>query len=417
MPQSKPQQQRRMTYEEQRAVREAAGGRGGRVQETHHRKIPILAIVLAVILLGVMIFALRTCSSAMTIDVTVNGVPYTLRGAKTIQTAVKESGLPINPGDLISIRGTVIERGAGYPIDAVVNGQEVINPDTALHNNDVITIADGKDIIEDYDVEQETSGHSARISGAGAVHNITPGEDGLTEVRTGKISGEVVRKLVTDPSDAICMKYNPEVGDDKVLALTFEEGPSEKYTAEILDILLENDAKATFFCVGNEIEKYNDALVIRERDEGHQVCVGTYNAERQTGGDSKNPVAMDIEALRYDIEHGLQAISDALDGVGFSRVSRVPGNNLRENMVQAIDQYVTADIGWNVDSGDWMESSAAEVYNVMMTLEPGDIVRLHDGGGEHSGTVEALRTAIPELISRGYRFVTIDELMEYPPQT
>ena len=78
---------------------------------------------------------------------------------------------------------------------------------------------------------------------------------------------------------------------------------------------------------------------------------------------------------------------------------------------------MTADIGWNVDTGDWMESSAAEVYRVLMTLEPGDIVRLHDGGGEHSGTVEALREAIPQLIERGYRFVTIDELLEYPPQT
>lgn len=412
-----PEQRKRMTYEQQRAKRQAAQGSRDKTQEQTHQKIPVLAIVLAVLLLAGMVFTLRTCSSAMTIDVTVNGIPYTLRGAKTIQTAVKESGLPINPGDLISIRGNVLKRGEGHPIDAVVNGRETTDPNQQLHDNDVVTVADGKDIVEDYDTEQEVSGHSARISGAGAVHRITPGQDGVTEVRTGKLSGEVVRKLIQDPSDAICVKSNPEVGDDKVLALTFEEGPSEEYTAQILDILKENDAKATFFCVSSQIEQYNDALVIRERDEGHQVCVGTRNGERQNGGNSKTNVEVDIEDLRYQVQHGLEAISAALGGEGYSTICRLPGNNLKDNMVQAIDQFVTADIGWNVDTGDWMESSAAEVYRVLMTLEPGDIVRLHDGGGEHSGTVEALREAIPQLIERGYRFVTIDELLEYPPQT
>lgn len=411
-----PETQKRMTYEQQRAQRTGTRGSAAAAQ-THNRKIPIIAIVIGVLLILGTVFALRTCSSAMTIDVTVNGIPYTLRGAKTIQTAVKESGLPINPGDLISIKGTVLERGGGHSIYAIVNGQETTNMDQQLHNNDEITISDGKDIIEDFETVQETSGHSARISGAGAVHIINAGQDGVTEVRTGKISGEEVRKLVQDPADAICMKYNPEVGEDKVLALTFEEGPSEEYTTEILDILKENDAKATFFCLASEVEKYNDEIVIRERDEGHQVCVGTSNAERLNGGNSKALTNINLDDINYQVEHGLEALNQALDGVGVSLITRLPGNNLRENMVQAIDQYVTADIGWNVDTGDWMESSAEAVYNVMMTLEPGDIVRLHDGGGEHSGTVEALRRAIPELISRGYSFVTIDDLLEYPAQT
>lgn len=411
------EQRKRMTYEQQRAKREAAKGNKAKSPEQAARKVPPLVVVAAVVLLALLVFALRTCSAAMTIDVTVNGLPYTLRGAKTLQTAVKESGLPINPGDLISIRGTVLERGAGDPIAATVNDRETIDLNQPLHNNDVVTITDGKDIVEEYDTEQEVSGHSARISGAGAVHQITPGQDGITEVRTGKLSGEVVRKLVQDSTDAICLKSNPEVGDDKVLALTFEEGPSREYTGEILDILSENDARATFFCVGNEVDKYNDDLVQRERDEGHQVCIGTYNAERTTGGNAKSDAKLDLDDLRYQVEHGLEAISNALDGEGFSTIVRLPGNNIKEDMVQIVDSHVTADIGWNVDTGDWMESPADRVQDVLMTLEPGDIVRLHDGGGDHSGTVEALREALPKLKEAGYSFVTIDDLLKYPPQT
>lgn len=406
-----------MTYEEQRAKREAAKGNRSQAQTQTHRKVPVIGIVLAVLLMVGLIFTLRVCSQAMTIDVTVNGVPYTLRGAKTIQTAIKESGLPINPGDLISIRGNILEKSQGHAVAAVVNGRETTDINQPLHNNDVVTVADGKDIVEEYETSQETTPHSARISGAGAVHRITPGTDGVMEVRTGKISGEVVRKLISDPSDAICVKSNPEVGDDKVIALTFEEGPSEAYTAEILDILAENDAKATFFCLGNEVAKYNDELVLRERDEGHQVCIGTSNGERQNGGNANTNVEWNLEAMRSEIEGGISELETALDGEGLSYISRLPGNNIKENMVATVDQLVTTDIGWNVDTGDWMESSADKVYAVLMTLEPGDIVRLHDGGGNHSGTVEALREALPKLREAGYSFVTIDELLKYPPQT
>ncbi len=410
-----------MTFEEQRAKKQAAAGKGlSRANEKAAKKFPIFQVILGVALLVCLVFALRVCSSAMTIDVTVNGLPYTLHGAKTIQTAIKESGLPINPGDLISIRGTVLQKSQGYPVAAVVNGREVTNLDEPLHNGDVITLSDGQDIVEEYDSTEDVTYHSARISGAGALHKITPGSDGVVEVRTGKISGEEVRRLRSESSDAICLKYNPEVGDDKVIALTFEQGPSEDYTADILDILKENDAHATFFCVGSEIEKYTDELVQRELSEGHQVGTGTYNFASEA--DAAKLKDLSTEDLKYQMERGVDALSAAVGdtkatgGKSFSRISRLPGGKVDEKVVGAIDSYVDMNVGWNVDTGDWMESGSDKIYNVLMSLEPGDIVRLHDGGGDHSGTVEALRQALPELREEGYRFVTIEELLEYPAQ-
>lgn len=409
---------RRMTYEEQRAAREAArrsahGGRSGAVDQAK-RKIPIVPIVVALLLMAAVVLMLRVCSSAMTINVTVNGLPYSIHGAKTIATAVKESGLPINPGDLISLRGVVLKRGGGQPITAQVNGESTTNLDYQLHDNDVLIISDGKDIVEDYELSEEITPHSASISGAGAVHSITPGEDGIMELRTGKESGEQVRWRDTEDIDAVCVKWNPEVGDDKVIALTFEEGPSAEYTAEILDILKENDAKATFFAVGSEIEKYNDELLIREYEEGHQVACGTYSCAKER--DAARLPRMSREDLEYQVQHGLEVIASILDEGQYSKIVRLPGGKIAEDYIIAIDGCVTANIGWNVDTGDWLESSKSEVMKILMTLEPGDIVRLHDGGGEHSGTVEALREALPILRERGYRFVTLDELLEYPPQ-
>lgn len=405
---------RRMTYEEQRAAREKARGRSSLNQEQTKRKIPLVPIVIALLLMAAVVISLRVCTSAMTINVTVNGLPYSIHGAKTIATAVKESGLPINPGDLISLRGAVLKRGGGEPITAEVNGHSTTDLDYQLHDNDVLVITDGKDIVEDYKISEEITPHSAYISGAGAVHTITPGEDGIMELRTGKESGEQVRWRDTEDVDAVCVKWNPEVGDDKVIALTFEEGPSEKYTAEILDILKENDAKATFFAVGSEIEKYNDELILREYEEGHQIACGTYSIAKER--DAAHLPRMTREDLEYQVRHGLEVIGSILEEGQYSNIVRLPGGKITEDYVVAIDGCVTENIGWNVDTGDWLESSKSEVLRILMTLEPGDIVRLHDGGGEHSGTVEALREALPILRERGYRFITLDELLEYPPQ-
>lgn len=378
------------------------------------KRFPVLPAAAAIAAIAIVVVVLRIFSSAMSIDITVNGNAYTIHGAKTLQTAIKESGLPVNPGDLISIRGLVIKKSAGNPFTATVNGEAVTDPNYALHNNDEVTIADGKDVVEDYDSTEEYIPHSAFIDGAGAIHLFTAGSDGVREIRTGSVSGEVMELQKTDPQDAVCIKYNPEVGEDKVIALTFDEGPSEEYTGQILDILEENDAHATFFCVGTEIEKYNDSLVKRERDEGHQVCTGTYDHARS--GDGVSASSINVDELAQQVEHGREVISKALGNEEASRVVRLPGGQLDEDMVRALDEYVEVEVGWNVDTGDWADSSEDQIYRVLTSLEKGDIVLCHDGGGDRSKTVEALRRALPKLREAGFSFVTIDDLLEYPSQ-
>ena len=74
---------------------------------------------------------------------------------------------------------------------------------------------------------------------------------------------------------------------------------------------------------------------------------------------------------------------------------------------------IDAEAGWTVDTGDWIYMEEDDIYDVLMSVQPGSIVRMHDGGGDQSTTVAALKRALPKLAKEGYSFVTIDEIMKY----
>lgn len=363
--------------------------------------------------LVVVVLAVQLCSAIVPINVTVNGTSYELRGAKTVQQAIKESGLPINPGDFISITGNVLEKSAGHPFNADVNGEVTHDGNFRLNDGDSVTLTDGDDIVEDYTSEDSPIPFGSSIIGWGAVHEFKAGTEGTLETRTGTVSGDVVEKQKADPVDALCSEYNMNPGMDKVIALTFDDGPSSGYTASVLDILKENDAKATFFCIGTEVEEYPE-LVRREVDEGHQVCTHSYDHADPVGG--TNIGFMSAEGQVDEIVHGYQTIAAALgvDESAVSHVVRLPGGNLEEPMVANLQPYITYEIGWNIDTEDWTLPGPDAIYEQIISVQPGGIILCHDGGGERDQTVEALKRAIPYLKKQGYSFVTIDELLEYP---
>ncbi len=70
-------------------------------------------------------------------------------------------------------------------------------------------------------------------------------------------------------------------------------------------------------------------------------------------------------------------------------------------------------IGWYVDTLDGSRPGVDAIVQRILSVQPGQIVLMHDGGGERNQTVEALRIALPQLREQGYRFVTVDELLEY----
>lgn len=373
------------------------------------RRPPALLVVLAAVLLVAVVALAQVCSTATPITVTVNGSQQTLRGAKNLQTAIKESGLPLNPGDLISLQGNILRRHEGNAFSATVNGEETNDAEFQLHDGDEITLADGDDIVEDYTAVEESVPYGVSIRGAGSVHTFEQGAEGVKEIRTGAISGEVVEKQTKDPTDLVETRKDVGVGNDKVIALTFDNGPSMAFTEGILDVLAENEAKATFFCVGTSVEGRGAEIVHRIAEQGCQVCSHSYNNAFTVGGDFTQ---LSADEQREEVERGFQALADVL-GYEPRRYVRVGDSEMGESVIANVASLIEAEIGWTLDTGDWVYMSEDEVYDVLMSAKPGDVIRMHDGGDHQDVTAAALKRALPKLKDKGFTFITIDELMAY----
>jgi peptidoglycan/xylan/chitin deacetylase (PgdA/CDA1 family) len=268
--------------------------------------------------------------------------------------------------------------------------------------------------MEDYTEIIEEQAQGVTFEGSGAMHLVeSQGTSGKTSIKTGAVSGITATSQAEDTQDAQIKFFNVDTGDNKVIALTFDDGPWDTYTNEILDILAENNAKATFFTVGERVEK-NPDLVARERSEGHQVCTHTWD-HAEGSGQGVNLGYMTDEERVSEVTQGYQAIADAC-GIDVSEVSqaiRAPGGNFSTEVAKSVLNYITAEVGWNIDTEDWRRPGASTIAARILKATNGNIVLMHDGGGDRSQTVEALRTALPQLVEQGYTFVTIDELLTY----
>lgn len=210
----------------------------------------------------------------------------------------------------------------------------------------------------------------------------------------------------------MCTKYYPDTGDDKVIALTFDDGPWPETTGQVLDILDEYGAKATFFTIGERFDDEGKKLVKRAFDAGHQICTHTFDHARGDGK-SVDLSLMSPEQQIEEITKGYQAIKDAT-GQEASTVIRTPGGNYKPVTQQVLAPYISAEIGWSIDSRDWQKPGADVIASSLKDVWPGAIILCHDGGGDRSQTIAALKDALPYLKEQGYRFITMDEMLAYP---
>ena len=347
------------------------------------------------------------------INVKVNGKEATLTYDKTLKKAVADTNTVVKPGNFIAVDYSVITPGQGNPYYAECDGQE-IDENTKLQFGDEVSYSDGKDIMEEYDHVDTKISAKSEIKGVGAIHKLEgSGEPGIWSKLTGKVSGIYTERQTKNPENVTCTQYNINPGNDKVIALTFDDGPSDEYTGKILDLLKKYSAHATFFVIGERIEeKWGKNLVAREQEEGHQVCTHTYDHARAAGG--TDITLMSAEKQIEEVTKGKSAIAKAIKG-DVSSVVRLPGGNLSELTCRIIAPYVSAEIGWNVDTGDWKMPGSNIVLQHLKLASAGDVVLCHDGGGDRSDTVEALGQFLKEYNEKGYKFITIDELMKYSP--
>lgn len=187
----------------------------------------------------------------------------------------------------------------------------------------------------------------------------------------------------------------------KVIALTFDDGPWPKSTAQILDILKANNIKATFFEIGQNLKNYPE-LGKRVVAEGHVIGNHTWHHWYHY----LNP-----QAAAFEIESTTDLIYQTT-GVK-TNLFRPPGGIMRNGVVEYAKNKKYAIVMWSADSVDYSRPSVPRlIHNIMKETKPGGIVLMHDGGGNRSHTVEALPEVIKDLRNQGYSFVTIPELLE-----
>ena len=181
------------------------------------------------------------------------------------------------------------------------------------------------------------------------------------------------------------------------IALTFDDGPHPVYTLELLDILRRTHTPATFFVVGEQVEK-NPALVQLEVAEGNEVGDHTY--------DHVNLTLIPPELVAYELDRCDDAIAKATGAP--VRFFRPPGGEYNGEVVRDVSGrgYITT--LWTDDPGDFMRPPSAVILKrTLAHLENGAIILLHDGIPE---TLQALPSLITTARQRGYQFVTVSQL-------
>ncbi|SKB14568.1 Polysaccharide deacetylase [Planktothrix sp. PCC 11201] len=193
-------------------------------------------------------------------------------------------------------------------------------------------------------------------------------------------------------------------GEQKVIAFTFDDGPWPKSTRQVLDILKDNNIKATFFWVGYALKNQKD-IGKEVVNEGHVIANHSWSHRYQ-----KYSAAGATE----EIESNNKLIEE-VTGVE-SPLFRPPGGVLDNGLVDYALKQNHVNIMWSVDSQDWKSSSDKIIDNVLKQAKSGGIILMHDGGGNRSETVKALPIVIKKLKEQGYTFVTVPELLKLADQ-
>lgn len=197
------------------------------------------------------------------------------------------------------------------------------------------------------------------------------------------------------------MRERGAQGNEKYVALTFDEGPSGA-TKQILQVLKEKGVTATFFLSGDAAEA-SPATAKAIVDAGCEVGSNSYRDESLKG--------QDRDAVREQVSKGTEAIK-SVTGTS-TMLLRAPYAAFDEqNWIDAMD-LVSAVVSWNIDSGDWLLNGADEqVSTVLDSVTPGNIVLLTDNDECAEQTLEALPQIIDGLIADGYKIVTLSDLVK-----
>ena len=179
------------------------------------------------------------------------------------------------------------------------------------------------------------------------------------------------------------------------VALTFDDGPSPKYTPLLLDGLKERNVRATFFLLGKNV-KENQELVQRMQAEGHLLGNHTYNHVQL----NKIPET----TARQEI---LKTNNEIYEATGkYPEYMRPPYGAWKKNMELCVEMLP---VFWDIDTLDWKSQNVNAVMQIVESeIEDGAVILMHDA---YQSSVDAALQIVDLLTAQGYEFVTVDELV------
>lgn len=195
----------------------------------------------------------------------------------------------------------------------------------------------------------------------------------------------------------------------KVVALTFDDGPSPQWTPQILDELKEAGVKATFFMIGEHVEQYPD-LARRVVDEGHEIGNHSYD---------HHGIFFYTKDELFEEVFKAEEIIKAATGVS-TVYFRPPKAWITDNEKRWLKDEGYQVVLWTLNSKDWVNFDDKYIISyILRRVQPGDILLFHDSGGvfgidrgNRQETVETIPKLIKELNQYGYSFATVSELLE-----
>jgi peptidoglycan/xylan/chitin deacetylase (PgdA/CDA1 family) len=231
--------------------------------------------------------------------------------------------------------------------------------------------------------------------------------------------------LVLPEGDLLHGIYLRGAADAPTVALTFDDGPNGRCTADVLDALAAVGAPATFFVLGANVDAGgNDEVLARMVREGHAIGLHGYHHEGK--------MLVSGATLHDELRRATDALRTALERAGAPapaapRLYRPPFGFLTEATAAAAagDGFVV--VLWTVSVGDWRPHTTADeiVDRILARIGPGDVIVLHDGERTHQRdrracadravVAVAVRALVPALAARGLRVAPLTEVLRLPP--
>ncbi|HEY4271685.1 MAG TPA: polysaccharide deacetylase family protein [Candidatus Udaeobacter sp.] len=210
---------------------------------------------------------------------------------------------------------------------------------------------------------------------------------------------KAVREKTQAPPKEPPITFSSVHVDGPYIAMTFDDGPSAKLTPKLLDLLAARHIKATFFVLGENVAEHPD-IIARAAREGHEIASHSWS--------HPNFAKMSLEGIRSQ----LQRTDDAIASAAGKRPTlfRPPYGSITPHEKEWIhDQFGYDIILWDVDPDDWKNPGPTVVRSrILKETRPGSIVLSHD---IHAGTIEAMPSTLDDLEAKGFKFVTVSELI------